>query len=185
MNFFKKKGVAVISTVLIVIVSTLLSFNIRFGSKCQDITNGFYDGVYYEGEFQESSASHLKKIIKAAEEISTIASSYDIDVSHLDFAIENLNLGFRYSADQVSYIHYCYADLMKQIKDMQSQLRNNVNAENEEALAEYKSLIDAEVEALETTGYNESVREFMRDYGRFPVTFFADFADIRLPEYFA
>ena len=184
MRFFKKKGVAVILTVLIVIVSTLLSFNIRFGNKCQDIINGFYDGVYYNGEVQESTASHLKKISKAAEEISVIASSYNIDARNLDYAVENLNLGFRYSAEDISYLHYCYSDLMKEIKDMQSRLKDNVNAEDEEDLSEYKSLIDKEVDALESTGYNESVREFHREYDRFPVTFLSDFAGMWLPEYF-
>ncbi len=185
MKFFKKKGAAVFLTVMIVIISTLLSFNIRFGNKCKDIIYGFYDGVYYNGEVQESTASHLKKILSAAEGISAIAASYDIDVTHLDYAIDDLNLGFRYSSDQISYLYYCYSELMRETKDMQNRLNDKeLGAENKDALVEYKSIIDNEAKSLETTGYNESVREFNREYARFPVTFLADFANVRLPEYF-
>ncbi len=185
MSFFRKKGIAVFLTVLIVIVATLLSFNIRFGGKCKDVINGFYTGVYYNGEIQESCSSHLKKILRASEGIADIAAAQKIDISHLDETINNLSLCFKYSYDMMGHMHYCYADLIKEVKDMQSRLKDkDLSADVTESLAGYAGIIEAESKALETAGYNESVREFLRDYDRFPVSFLAPFANVHLPEYF-
>lgn len=185
MSFFRKKSVAVLLTVIIVLVATLLSFNIRFGGKCKDVINGFYDGVYYNGEVQESCASHLRKIIGASEGVSDIAKAYNIDTAHLDYAIENLTMSFNYSYDMMSHIYYSFTDLVKEEKDMQSRLKDKeLTAEQIEALNNYTSIITNESLAIDTSGYNESVREFLRNYDRFPVSFLAPFANVHLPEYF-
>ena len=49
MDFLKKRPVAIILALIIVVGSTLLSVNIKLGSKCQTITDGFYSGVTYNG----------------------------------------------------------------------------------------------------------------------------------------
>lgn len=189
MKFFQKKGVAVFLTVMIVIISTLLSFNIRFGNKCKDVIYGFYDGVYSdEGELLESTASHLRKISSAADGVYTIASSYDIDENSLirfKYSIQDLNLSFRYSANDIDYIYRCYSSLVSSVRDMQNRLNSeDLSDTDRAALDEYKNNIASEVKALDSTGYNESVRSFNREYSRFPVTFLADFAGVTLPEFF-
>ena len=45
MNLLKKPFVAVLLSALIVCGSTLLSVDVKLGKECQNIADGFYDGV--------------------------------------------------------------------------------------------------------------------------------------------
>lgn len=186
MKFFKKPAVAVLITAAIVLSSTALSVNIKLGEKCQQVIDGFYDGVYYNGARQPSIASQLKNICSCADEITTIAGHYDIDTEQALWCIEDLKLGLSYSYDEASYLYYCYDELIGEVKALENTLnKTELAAQDAEALSQYITSIKESQKAIESSGYNESVREFMREYMRFPAEHLADFANVQLPYYFA
>ena len=185
MSFFKKPGIAVFLTVIIVIASTLLSVNVKLGKKCQTITDGFYDGVEFNGYTQKSIASHLKNINAYADGLVTIAKNYDIDTTDLEDASEWLKLALNYSHGYASYIYSEYQGLIKAVTTLEDQLsRVELSERDASGVAQYTSSITGAQSAIESAGYNESVRELLRSYDRVPTDMLAAMAVVSMPEYF-
>lgn len=186
MKFFKRPAVAVLITAIIVLASTALSVNIKLGEKCQQVIDGFYNGVYYNGAEQKSIASQLRNIYSSADEIAAIAGRYDIDTEEILWCIDDLKLGLTYSPDEASYLYFCYDELIGEVKALEGKLRKTeLEDRDAEALEQYISSIKDSQSAIESSGYNESVREFLREYMRFPAEHLADFSGVQLPEYFS
>lgn len=185
MNFFKKRGVAIVIALCIIWSSTLLSTSIQFGRKCSEITDGFYDGVYSNGYTHPSTASHLKNITGYADGLATIAGNYDIDTEELLDLNDYLKMSLRYSRGDESYIYFCYDDLMKEVRSIENALdRADLSDRDRSGFEQYVSSISGAQSALEDTGYNETVSEFLRKYNNFPTELFADMAGVEMPEYF-
>lgn len=185
MNFFKRRLVAVIIAVCTVWGSLMLSTDIKFGAECQKITDGFYDGVYYNGYAHPSIASHLRNIIGYADGIVTIANRYEIDSEELSSANEDLKLGLSYSRGDESYIYYCYDELLGELRAVEAELYDEELSERDESgLQQYVDGITGAQKAIDEAGYNESVSEFMRKNGRGLAYELAMLADVDMPEYF-
>lgn len=185
MNFFKRRGVAVIIAVCTVWASMMLSTDIHFGKKCSMITDGFYNGVHYNGYSHPSIASHLRNIIGYADGIVTIANRYEIDSEELSSANEDLKLGLSYSRGDESYIYYCYDELLSELRAVEAELYDKELSERDESgLEQYVDGIAGAQKAIDEAGYNESVSEFMRENGRGLAYELAMLADVDLPEYF-
>ena len=185
MKFFKKPAVAVILVIILVIASTLLSFEIRFGSKCQQISDGFFDGVYVDGELRPSCASIVKKITGYAEEIRAIAFENGLDTESLDSDLESLKYSIKYSDPDASYVYFCYNDVLNSLGNLKSSLKTaNISAEDSESISQLYLQINSAAREFDTTGYNESVRAFLRDYDRFPVSKFYWYTNVIMPSCF-
>ncbi len=186
MKFFKKPVVAVLMSIVIVIASTFLSVNIKLGKECQQITDGFYDGVYSNGYTQKSLSTHLRNLCGYADGIVTIANNYDLDTTAVRQASDDLKLGLSYSYGQASYLYQCYEQLLSSAKELEDSLgRTELGDRDKEGLEQYESSITGVENAVQSAGYNESVREFLRDYIKFPADFFVGLTGIDLPEQFA
>ena len=186
MSFFKKKPVALLLTVIVMIASTLLSVNVKLGNKCQRITDGFYDGVEYKGYTQKSLSSHLKNITAYADGLVTIARNYDIDTEDVEGASESLKQALSYSRGYESYTYSQYQALSKAVVMLEDKLsRAELSERDAEGVAQYSSSITGAESAMESAGYNESVREFLRSYNRFPANFLGSLAGVKMPEFFA
>lgn len=186
MKFFKKPFVAVLLTIIIVIISTLLSIGIKFGNQAQGVIDGFYDGVYANGYTQNSIASHLRNINSYADGLVTIANNYDIDTSSIREKSENLKLALSYSYGDANYIYYCYSSLMTDVIGIQDALgRVELSERDASGVEQYSSNINGATNSIETAGYNESVREFIREYGSFPGQGLARLAGVNFPSYFS
>lgn len=186
MKFLRKTPVAVVIAALLVIAATLLSVNVKLGSKARAVTDGFYDGVEYNGYTQKSIASHLKNINAYADGLITIARNYDIDTSDAEDASEWLKMALNYSHGYASYIYSEYQGLMKAVTTLEDQLgRAELSERDASGLAQYTSSITGAQSAIESAGYNESVREFLRSYDRFPADVLGRLAGVEMPEYFA
>ena len=186
MKFFRKPVVAVIIALVVVWASTLLSFQIRFGDKCQEITDGFIDGVYYNGELQPSLASRLTSIIDSVKEIKEIAELSEIDTDDLDEQAEYLENALRYSANDADYVYYCYEDLTAELKNVKKDLSSaELAPELKAKLSSLYSAIQSEEDAFDTSGYNESVREFLREYNKFPANELYWHTNVMMPSYFS
>ena len=183
MNFLKKPFVAVLLSALIICGSTLLSADIKLGKGCQNITDGFYEGVVYENYQHKSIASQIRNICGAADGMVTIANNYDIDTDAVRAATDEMKNALTYGS--VSYLHYLYEDLLQALKPLEEQLsRAELSDRDAEGFAQYSSTISGAQSVIENSGYNESVRTFLRDEIHFPADFFAELAGVELPELF-
>ena len=183
MNFLKKPFVAVLLSALIICGSTLLSADIKLGRECQNITDGFYEGVVYENYQHKSIASQIRNICGAADGMVTIANNYDIDTDAVRAATDEMKNALTYGS--VSYLHYLYEDLLQALKPLEDQLsRAELSDRDAEGFAQYSSTISGAQSVIENSGYNESVRAFLRDEIHFPADFFAELAGVDLPELF-
>lgn len=183
MNFLKKPFVAVLLSALIICGSTLLSADIKLGRECQNITDGFYEGVVYENYQHKSIASQIRNICGAADGMVTIANSYDIGTDAVRAATDEMKSALTYGS--VSYLHYLYEDLLQALKPLEDQLsRAELSDRDAEGFAQYSSTISGAQSVIENSGYNESVRAFLRDEIHFPADFFAELAGVELPELF-
>ena len=183
MNFLKKPFVAVLLSALIICGSTLLSADIKLGRECQNITDGFYEGVVYENYQHKSIASQIRNICGAADGMVTIANNYDIDTDAVRAATDEMKNALTYGS--VSYLHYLYEDLLQAVKPLEDQLsRAELSDRDAEGFAQYSSTISGAQSVIENSGYNESVRTFLRDEIHFPADFFAELAGVELPELF-
>ena len=183
MNFLKKPFVAVLLSALIICGSTLLSADIKLGRECQNITDGFYEGVVYENYQHKSIASQIRNICGAADGMVTIANNYDIYADAVRAATDEMKNALTYGS--VSYLHYLYEDLLQALKPLEDQLsRAELSDRDAEGFAQYSSTISGAQSVIENSGYNESVRAFLRDEIHFPADFFAELAGVELPELF-
>lgn len=183
MNLLKKPFVAVLLSALIICGSTLLSVDVKLGKECQNITDGFYEGVVYENYQHKSIASQIRNICGAADGMVTIANSYDIDADAVSAATAEMKSALSFGS--VSYLYGLYEDLLSALKPLEDQLsRAELSDRDAEGLKQYSSTISGAQSVINNSGYNESVRAFYRDQVHFPADFFADLVDVDLPELF-
>ena len=116
MNFLKKPFVAVLLSALIICGSTLLSADIKLGRECQNITDGFYEGVVYENYQHKSIASQIRNICGAADGMVTIANNYDIDTDAVRAATDEMKSALNLSS--VSYLYGLYENLLSALKPL-------------------------------------------------------------------
>ena len=132
----------------------------------------------------KSTASHIRNICGAADGMVTIANNYDIDTDAVRAATDEMKNALTYGS--VSYLHYLYEDLLQALKPLEEQLsRAELSDRDAEGFAQYSSTISGAQSVIENSGYNESVRAFLRDEIHFPADFFAELAGVELPELFA
>ena len=80
MKILKNRFVAVLLCILIVIASTLLSTNVKLGREADNVSDGFYKGVTYDGYKHPAISDQLSNICGAADGLASVAASYDVDV---------------------------------------------------------------------------------------------------------
>ena len=182
MKLLRKPFVAVLLSALIIFSSTLLSVDVKLGKECQNITDGFYEGVVYDNYQHKSIASQIRNICGAADGMVTIANNYDIDTDAVSAASDEIKSALTYGS--VSYIYYLYDELLDAIKPLEDQLsRAELSDRDAEGLKQYSSTITGAQSVIGSSGYNESVRAFLREM-HFPADFLADLAGVELPELF-
>lgn len=185
MKLFKKPVFAALICFILVVASTLISVNIKFGSECRAITNLFYDGMVYNGQQQYGIAKHLKDIYTACDSINAIAEYYNVSDDDFRYRSEDLRLSLTYSPDDASYIYHCYDELLQELRRLENDLSAvELKAEDDAEIRELIAIIDESKEMIAQSGYNEAVRDFLRGVPEFPTEELADLADIELPEYF-
>lgn len=183
MKFFKKPIVALLLSALIIFSSTVLSVEVKLGAKCQDITDGFYEGVRYEGYEHKSIASQIRNICGAADGMVTLASNYDIEADAVRAATDEMKSAL--TCGSVSYLRYLYDEILDAVKPLEDQLgRAPLSERDAEGLKQYSSTISGAQSVIENSGYNESVRAFLRGYMHFPADFLAGLSGVELPELF-
>ena len=186
MKLFKNPVFAVALAVVVVIASTLINTNIKFGRKCSAVSDLFYEGVSTKGYTQTPIAAHLENIIGYADGLCTIARNYSIDTAETESASEYLRWSLQESYHDSGYVYSNYTDLNAALSSLIDSLeRADLNERDASGVAQYKSSIQGAQSAIGESGYNEAVRDFLRRHRHFPTELLADLAGVEYPELFA
>ena len=186
MKVFKNPVFAVLLAIVVVIASTLINVNVKFGRKCDAVSDLFYEGVPTRGYTQSAIASDLENISAYADGLVTIARNYDIDSSAVGLANDRLKSSVQYShSSSMRDIHSNYADLCTAVSSLIDSLeRAELSERDASGVSQYRSSLVGAQSAIGESGYNDAVREFLRKYDHFPTDVLAALAGLNMPETF-
>lgn len=109
MEVFKKPWVAVLVSIALVLASTLISAGTKLDRKAAEVTDGFYEGVTYNGYKHPSIYSQLSNLCGAADGIAAIAANNGIDCNELTKASNGLKASISTMHDNISAIYESYS----------------------------------------------------------------------------
>ena len=190
MGILKQRKIAWLLAVILVIGSTLLSSHIKLDKKCSQVTDGFYNGVNYDGYLHPSIFTQLKNISSYSLGISTIAENYGIDTTeltelrgHLETNLSDSNN----SKNKITELYENYTALVPVVNQVINELNTKSLSERDASgFSEYKTNIDGAVSTINSAGYNESVTTFMsNEYRVFPTSILGKLSGVHTPDYFA
>ena len=186
MKLFKNPVFAVVLAVVVVIASTLINTNIKFGRRCSAVSDMFYEGVAIKGYTQTPIATHLENIAAYADGLCTIARNYGLDTAETESVSQYLRWSLEGSYSSISYVHSNYTELNSALSALIDSLeRADLSERDASGVAQYKSSIEGAQSAIGESGYNEVVRGFLRQYRHFPTELLAALAGVDYPELFA
>ena len=184
MKLFKNRVFAVFLAVLVVIASTLINTDVKFGRKCSEVTGQFYADLTRSGS-PDSISGQLVNILSDSESLSTLAARYGADTKALDEA--NSQLSSRLTGKLgASYVYVSYNKLCSALTSLMGQLANSPLSEQDSAEVTRCADSIAEAQNLITmSDYNSVVRSFLHRYDRFPTNLLAKLAGVDMPETFS
>lgn len=189
MKLLKKRSIATIITIAVIILSTLFGAHRSLGAASSEVQDYFFDGVYDSswGTTRPSIYSQLQKRNNAALGVYTIVSSY----SELSEHAEAL------SAATQAVAKISHGDSVSNAFAHNSSLEADFNAavsalESVELTASEKSNLDAYIttfrgaqSVIDDAGYNDSVRKFEREIlNVFPTNLLKNIVNVDAPELF-
>lgn len=185
MDTLKKRPVAILLALVIVVGSTLLSSGIKLKQACQTVTDGFYSGVTYGGYEHPSIQSQLKNVSSAALGLATLAANYTgVDASAVKSARNDLDSSLENGTPGEIYDRYTalLSGTAALTADLQAQPLSDRDASG---VTQYESILTSASGVIDKSGYNDTVRGFLRDtYDAFPASFFAGLTGVSAPELF-
>lgn len=185
MNTLKKPAVAIILSIALVIGSTLLSGSAKLKKDIQQVTDGFYNGVTYDGYTHPSIYSQLNNIIGAVDGMCAIAENNGYNANELSNASYYLKSNLSTMHDYISSIYWSYSELCDALTSFKPKIDSmELNERDSEGMEKYLETISNAQRVIENAGYNESVRNYKNAMG-IPAEFIADICDVYEPEYFA
>lgn len=184
MKLLKKPAVAIIISIALVIGSTLLSGSAKLKKDIQQVTDGFYTGVTYDGYSHPSIYSQLTNITGAVDGMCAIAENNGYDANELSNASHYLKSSLSTMHDYISSIHWSYSELCDALTAFKLQINSmELNERDSDGMNKYLETIANAQRMIENAGYNESVRNYKNNMGAI-ANFIADICDINEPEYF-
>ncbi len=183
MKLFRNPVFAVCLAVVVVIASTLINTNVKFGRKCRAVTDQFY-GASTRGAAEVSIADALESICTEAESLSVVADSVGADAKDVRNAVSSLRSsirnGFFYG------IRSSYDALRSGLTTLLGQLAQaKLDEQNAQTVSVCSAAIADAQSAIAASGYNDTVRAFLRRYDHFPTNVLARLAGVSMPEAFA
>ena len=184
MKLFKNRFFALLLAVVVVIASTLINTDVKFGRECSKVTEQFYADTSRSAA-PASISRELVNILSDSESLSALASRYGADTKALDDA--NAQLRERLTAKRgASEVYVSYNKLCAALTSLMGQLPNSTLSEQDSA--EVTRCADSIAEAqnaITMSDYNSVVRAFQHRYDRFPTSLLARLAGVDMPETFA
>lgn len=187
MKILKNRIFAVAVSVVLVLCSTLFSVHRTLGAKCQKIEDGFYTGVTYDGYLHKSISSQLNVCSNAANGLVTVADNY----SSLSGAANDLRESrYEYldAADEcdIDDMYEANEDLKRSFSALADAMSGlELSDKERSAYDDYVSTFRGAQSVIESSGYNDSVREFRRGtLNVFPTNILGSIAGVDKPELF-
>ncbi len=189
MEMFKRKPVALVVTALVVVLSTLYSVNRTLGAACQEVTDGFYDGVFVEadGYRHPGISTHLTFRLSRADAIVSITAGYaDLETETAAVKEARDSLLAATETGSLSTQFDRNAELQTAVATLESAAVNvDLSEQDRENLDTCLTDMSGAQTAIDDAGYNESVRAFYRStYTVFPTEFLASVSGVSAPELF-
>jgi len=163
MSNFKNRAIAVVIAVIIIASSTVFSVHRFLGGACQEITDGFYNGVYNPawntarpsldrqlgGRYD--AAAGLYTLINGVPELAERAEALRAAKNALKDATD---IHEKYLADE--RLEDAFTSALRALRSQPLSERDQNNIDN------YAENFSAARNVIAQCGYNESVREFYR-----------------------
>ena len=178
MKVLKNPVVALLLTFVIVLTSTLVNTNLKFGRLCRDVTDDFYgeDGI----------AAQLSFLRVDAVALAAVAETNGIDASSLQNSADDLQRTLSFSSMSIGWLFQSYDALRKELTvTEQSLLGKSLSDSDAQTVQTLLDRIHREQDKISASDYNEDVRTFLRRYDRFPTHILAKLAGVEMPELFA
>ena len=176
MKLFKSPVFATILTIVVVFASILINTNVKFGRKCEAVTDQFFDG-------SASIASRLETVSSDAASLVAVAERYDVDASQVKSYASALRGSLQ--SENVYMTRLAYSELSSSLTALTGQLANTeLSAADKEDVERCTSSIADAQSAINASSYNETVRSFQRRYDHFPTNVLADMAGVDMPQTF-
>jgi hypothetical protein len=189
MELFKRKSVAILVTALAVVLSTMYSVNRTLGAACQEVTDGFYEGVFVasDGYRHPGISTHLNLRLDRANAIVSIAANYaglEAQTAAVGDARDKLLAATESGSLSAQFDRN--AELQAAVTALESAAANvSLSERDRENLDTCLSDMNGALAAIEDAGYNEAVRAFYRStYYVFPTEFLASVSGVSAPELF-
>lgn len=184
MKLFKNPFFAVALTVFVVLSSILINTNVGFGRKCRAVTDTFYGSTVSRSAPEVSIADALESICTEAESLAVVADSCGVDAEDVRNDVFNLRRSIQ--TEFFYGIRSSYAALRSGLTTLLGQLAQaDLDAQNAETVSQCTAAISDAQSAIAASGYNDTVRAFLRRYDHFPTNVLADLAGVDYPETFA
>lgn len=185
MKYLKNPAVAVILSLLIVLSSSFLTAGVKLSRASDKVTDGFYQGIRYDGYKHKSIAGQLDNICGAVSGLVTIAKNYSLDTAELSSRNSELSKALSAETDRISSVYADYSSLLASLYPLLDELSEiSLSDRDEKGAKDYEVTIIGAEKVIEEAGYNESVQAFAKDMSRFPADFFLSATRTKLPEAF-
>ena len=186
MNLLKNPIIAVLLTILIVLSSTIISISIKLNNKCEAVIDDFYEGKLQHGIVYTSLYADICSMYELASEVSLVAENYGVNVKELNASISELKEELGFKNDDISEIYADYTSMYSYLRAVEIELSGiGLSQRHMEYMTEISAQIAQLKSSIDSSSYNDVVRNFYKKFDRFPVNTFAAIFDVEYPEYFA
>ena len=168
MKALKKRPVAILVCIAVIVLSTIYSAHRSLGAKVREVNDGFYSGVFDKewGSARRSVRSQLDKRCEAANGLAALAANHiESNASDPGVALATLT-SVRRDLISSRNIPELY-DLNKQLDASFNELcvvleDMDLSERDSNMLDEYKTTFRGAQSVIDASGYNESVRALER-----------------------
>ncbi len=184
MKLLKKPVFAILLAAIIVFSSTFLTARSKLQKACAEITDGFYQGVVYNGYKRKSISGQLKNYSGAVSGLISIADNYDIDTSEVSNLNDELLSTLSEANGDISSMYRYYSALDTAVSSLERELSDTeLSKRDSDGVTQYIATVDGVNSVIDESGYNESVYKYINGLGALEKAFIS-FTGVKLPEVF-
>lgn len=181
-KFFSQPAVALFLAVIVVIASVLTNTRVKFGQRCDRISDQFYSATS-----GTSIADSLRALCSASERLAMLGKANEVadadqTLNSVDTLRNLLHTG-SYDADSIFSV---YNQLLKETFSLESDLAKMTLSESDTETLKAAQHDAAEAKnAIDLSSYNDSVRSFLKEYSHFPTPQLASISGVEMPKFFS